>query len=191
MSTAEIQTRYTASDLLEMPAGKSFELVDGVLVERNMDAVSSWINGRIGKLLSTFVDENSLGWVLDSETGYQCFGDDGDTLRRPDVSFIRFGRLTDERLPEGHFSIPPDLAVEVVSPHDRVYELQQKLVEYRTAGVRLIWVVNPVDKSVTVYSENTDQPVVIRCGGELTGGDVLSGFHCSTVSLFPPEKSST
>jgi Uma2 family endonuclease len=186
MSTAELQTHSTASDLLEMPDSKSFELVDGILVERNLGAVSSWINGRISKLLSNFVDENSLGWVLDSEAGYHCFGENGDTLRRPDVSFVRFGRFSNESLPEGHISIPPDLAVEVVSPHDRVYELQQKLVEYRNAGVRLIWIVNPVDQSVTVYSANSDQPVVIRNGGELNGSDVLPGFQCSTASLFPP-----
>ncbi len=188
MSTADVETRHTPDELLEMPDSKSFELVDGLLVERNMGGLSSWINNRIGKLLATIVDDNSLGWVLDSEAGYTCFGEHGDTVRKPDVSFVRFGRLPDEELPKGHITITPDLAVEVVSPNDRVYELQSKVAEYLAAGVPLIWVVNPADRSVTVYSQASDQPVVVREGGELTGGDVLPEFRCSVSSLFPPGK---
>ena len=81
-----------------------------------------------------------LGWVLDSEAGYPCFDDDPRTIRKPD-----------ERIPEGHIRIPPDLAVEVVSPNDTAYEVDAKVQEYLSAVVPLVWVVNPQTRSVHIY----------------------------------------
>ncbi len=186
MSTADVETRHTADELLELPDSKSFELVDGLLVERNMGLESSWINAQLLILLGVHIRQESLGWLLDSEASYQCFGDDRDTVRKPDVSFIRRGRLKDERLPQGHCRIPPDLAVEVVSPNDRFYDVQAKVADYLSAGVLLVWIVNPADRSVTIYADGSDQPVVIRDGDELTGSDVLPDFRCEVKSLFPP-----
>ena len=188
MSTADVGTRHTADELLEMPDSKSFELVDGLLVERNMGLESSWINAQMLILLGVYLQGKDLGRVFDSEASYQCFGDDRETVRKPDVSFIRKGRLPNETLTRGHSQIPPDFAIEVVSPNDRVYELQSKVADYLAAGVSLVWVVNPADRSVTVYSQESDQPVVVREGSELTGGDVLPEFRCSVSSLFPPGK---
>ncbi|MHC4876897.1 MAG: Uma2 family endonuclease [Planctomycetota bacterium] len=188
MGTADVLTSHTADELLEMPDSKSFELVNGVLVERNMGGLASWINGEILTLLKNHTRAENIGWVFDSEAGYQCFGKERETVRKPDVSFVRRGRLPNEELPNGHITITPDLAVEVVSPNDRVYELQSKVADYLAAGVCLVWVVNPADRSVTVYTQGSDQPVVVREGGELSGGDVLPEFRCPVSSLFPPVK---
>ena len=53
--------------------------------------------------------------------------------------------MTPEMFEEGFTSIPPDLAVEVVSPNDTVYDLDEKLEDYRAAGIPLVWVVYPPD----------------------------------------------
>ena len=67
------KTRYTPEDLLAMPDGKDYELVNGRLVERKTGAESSWIGGRIHLRLSNFCDEHRLGWVWPADNGYQCF----------------------------------------------------------------------------------------------------------------------
>ena len=192
MSTTEIpksssDVRRTPDGLLAMGGdGKGLELVNGHLVEKSMGVASSAVNRRVAKYLGNFVDEHRLGEVLDSEAGYQCFSHDPNRVRKPDASFVRNGRLPADGLPEGWFRIPPDLAVEVVSPGDVAYDLQDKLADYRSAGIPLIWVVYPNRRTVHVYADGSEVPSVIHESDSLTGGDVLPGFSVKVADLFPP-----
>ena len=115
MSTVASKTTYTPADLLAMPDEKNYELVDGHLVERNMSALSSWVAGRLHRYLDIHVEEEQLGWAFPEGTGYQCFPAAPNKVRKADVSFIRRDRLPADAWTEGYLSIPPDLAVEVVS----------------------------------------------------------------------------
>src|SRR5580704_8315063 len=102
MSTAiATKTEYTPEDLLAMPDGKSYELVDGQLVERNMGAESSWVGGELYARLRQYGQEHQLGWAFPADTGYQCFPHAPGLVRKPDVSFVRYGRLPDGMLPQG------------------------------------------------------------------------------------------
>src|SRR5262249_31147920 len=118
MNTVAAPPPFTPEDLLALPDGDSFELVNGHLVERHMGAESSWIGGELYRLIGTYCRENQSGWVWPADGSYQCFPDRPNLVRKPDVSFIRRGRLPGEQLPRGHIRIQPDLAVEVVSPKD-------------------------------------------------------------------------
>lgn len=185
MSTAITPIGFTPEDLLEMPEGDLYELVDGRLVERDMGAKSSWVGGRLYRRLSDFSDGNKLGWVWPADNGYQCFPKKPTKVRRPDVSFIRFGRLPGEQLPEGFIRIAPDLAAEVISPNEMAYELDEKIQEYQEAGVRLIWVVNPHSRVVWVHrTDGTIQKLTDR--DELNGEDVVPGFRCPVRDVLPP-----
>ena len=97
----------TPDDLLKMPDGERYELVDGQLVERNMSLRSSYIGARLSRLIGNFCEEHPLGWVLGADCGYQCFADKPKLVRRPDVSFIRLGRLPGEQLSQGLVRIAP------------------------------------------------------------------------------------
>ena len=144
MSTSvATKTQYTPEDLLAMPDSKSYELVGGQLVERNMGAESSWVGGELHLRLSRYCREREMGWALPADNGYQCFPHEPGLVRKPDVSYVRFGRLAGGALPKGWIKIPPDLAVEVVSPNDTVYELEEKLADYQKVEVPLMWVVYP------------------------------------------------
>ena len=181
----ENKTRYTPEDLLAMPDGKAYELVDGRLVERNMGAESSWIGGRLHSRLDWFCEEHHLGWVWPADNGYQCFAHAPKLVRRPDVSFIRAGRLPGDALPTGYIRIAPDLAVEVVSPNDLVAELDEKLEDYQKAGVRLVWVIYPESRTVSVY-RGDGSASRLHQHEALSGEDVIPGFRCEVGSLFPP-----
>jgi Uma2 family endonuclease len=181
---AETKTHYTPEDLLSMPDGKSYELVDGRLVEQNMGAESSWIGGRLHSRLDQFCEEHRLGWTLPADSGYQCFPHGHGLVRRPDVSFIRAGRLPGGILPKGFIRIPPDLAVEVVSPNDLAYQLEQKLDDYQKAGVPLVWVIYPENR--TVFIRRSKGTVTrLHQDDELSGEEVIPGFRCQVRSLFP------
>jgi len=86
---------------------------------------------------------------------------------------------------EGHVRLAPDLVVEVISPNDLAYEIDEKVDEYETAGVKLIWVVNPETKAVRVHRAD-GAVMVLREKDELDGEDILPGFRCPVAELFLP-----
>jgi Uma2 family endonuclease len=185
MGAVADKTLYTPDDLLSLPDEKGYELVDGELVERTMGAVSSWVGTQISHHLNQFVHEHRLGWVLGADCGYHCFPDSPNTVRRPDVSFVRSDRLPDSKLPTGYFRLAPDLAVEVISPNDLAYDVEEKIREYLKAGIRLIWIVYPQTMTVTVYRPDGSSSH-LGASEELSGEDVIPGFRCAMTSIFPP-----
>jgi Uma2 family endonuclease len=181
MGTA-ITHSYTPGDVLKMPDGKRYELVDGELVESNVSAVSSLVATDIAYLLRGCFKASGLASVF-IECGYTCFPEKPNQMRRPDVSCIRSERLTAEHLEDGFLSIPPDLAVEIISPNDRVYDLEEKLADYRSAGIPLVWVVFPPDRKVQVIHRGKTR-IDLGPDDELTGEDILPGFRCRVADLF-------
>ncbi len=183
MSVPSQQTTFTPEDLLHMPDGKSFELVNGQLVEKNMGFKSARIGIKIAALLNDYAETNALGWVNGADAGYQCFPDDPSKVRKPDVSFIRADRLAASDEPAGHCKIAPDLAIEVVSPNDEFSQVSMKVREYLDAGVRLVWVVDPVGEEVLVY-RGDDTRAMLTCKDHLDGEDIMPGFRCLVAELF-------
>ena len=119
---------YTPEDLLSMPDGKNYELVDGHLVERNMSVVVE-----LGRRASCYFASRRLRrgprprLGLAGRSGLRLFPRRSKKVRKPDVSFIRIERLPEGLTSEGYVHIPPDLAVEVVSPNDLWHEVEAKV----------------------------------------------------------------
>jgi Uma2 family endonuclease len=88
-----------------------------------------------------------------------------------------------EEEPQGHCRIAPDLVAEVVSPNDLIYEVAARVAEYLGAGVRLVWVVNPADRTVQVHRQG-GTGTILREADELAGEEVLPGFRCQVGELF-------
>jgi Uma2 family endonuclease len=188
MSIVAAEGQYTPEDLLKMPDGDRYELVDGRLVEHRMSTWPCYVSGRINQRLLNHCDANRLGWVLPEGNTYQCFPGAPGKVRRCDVSFIRRDRMSAaEATSEGHTRIAPDLAVEVVSPNDVAYDIDEKVEEYLGAGVRLVWVVNPHSRIVYVHRRQ-GTGTILREADELDGEDVVPGFRCRVGDLFqlPP-----
>jgi Uma2 family endonuclease len=183
MNTVALPKLVTPDDLLAMPDGDSYELVDGKLVERHMGSWSSYVGTRLVWLLTDYCDKNAKGWVWAADCSYQCFPDRPSLVRKPDVSFIRLGRLPGEQPSEGHTRISPDLAVEVVSPKDLAYEVTDHVEDYLKAGVRLVWVVDPHVRTVLIYRQGGSISG-LREKDELDGEDVVPGFRCPVRELF-------
>ena len=119
------------------------------------------------------------------DAGYRCFPHRPRLVRKPDVSYIRPGRLPNERIPRGDIPLAPDLAIEVVSPNDLYNEVDVKVSEYLDVGVALVWVVNPEARTAIVYRSDGSARR-LREGDEIDGGDVLPGFRCRVGDFFPP-----
>lgn len=174
----------TPEELQSMPDSGHYELVDGELRERNVSVLSCLISHEIGRVLGDYCRKHGLGWLFSSDLGYRCFPWRPRRVRRADVSLIRADRLTDLVLSEGDCTIPPDLAVEVVSPNDLASEVNLKIEEYLRAGVGLVWVVDPEVRIVQVFrADGSGQ--WLRENDSLSGEDVIPGFECKVAALFP------
>jgi Uma2 family endonuclease len=187
MSTTVSTAPLTPEDLDRMPDNVAFELVNGTLVERNMGLESSEIAGRILGLLFLFLRTRPLGRLFVPDAGFQCFADDPNKVRRPDVSFIRNGRLPGNKTPKGWGRIAPDLVVEVISPNDIADEVEEKVSEWLGAGVALVWVVYPGTRTVRIHrprASSLGRVSDLTNADVLSGEDVLPGFTCSLGEIF-------
>ncbi len=185
MSIEQAKRLVTAEELWEMPEvpGKRYELVKGELIEvPGAGGLHGLIVKVLLRLLDPFALARDLGEVFADGVGYTIYRDP-DVVRIPDVSFLSRNRITDTGVPEGYIPLAPDLAVEIISPGDRAEDVYAKVREYLDAGVRLVWVLWPRHRSVTVYS-STGEMRDLREGDVLDGGDVLPGFQVRVAELF-------
>lgn len=175
---------YTPEDLLRMPDGERYELVDGHLKEPDVSALSSWVEGKLLRAISQHSDDNRLGWVFTSGNLYRCFPHRPNLIRKPDVSFIARERAGAELLAARIVTIAPDLAVEVISPNDEAEDLEIKVRDYLAAGVRLVWLVFPIARLGRVH--RIDGTIAgLGEDDHLDGEDVLPGFRVRLGDCFP------
>jgi Uma2 family endonuclease len=184
MSAVTISKKHTPDELLRMPDGDRYELLDGQLVERAMSTWSSYVAGRVYARLDVYCQLKQLGWLFPEGTSYQCFAAKPERVRKPDVSFIRGDRMTPEQARTGgHILIAPDLAIEIISPNDLAYDIAEKVGEFLDAGTELAWAVNPVTRSVAVYQRD-GKGSILNEHDEIDGGGVLPGFCCQVAEFF-------
>lgn len=177
-----IQHLTSAEELFQMPNLGRCELVRGELI---MMSPAGSEHGRIvwnlTLLLGNFVKSHKLGTMRGAETGF-IIRHDPDTVRAPDVAFIRANRPP-EKFPQGYFEGAPDLAVEVLSPNDRASEMQGKIRDWLEAGCRAVWIVDPATKSVTIY-KSTHDISVLNTADALTDDRLLPGFSAPVSEVF-------
>jgi len=165
----------TEADLLRMPNdGRKYELVDGQIRVSPAGGRHGLIIVELTSRLSAFVKQARLGYVFESSTGFRL---PKDNVRSPDISFVARGRFTNEVVPEGFIPFPPDFAVEVLSPEDRLRFVLEKVGEYLDAGVRLVWVIDPRARKASVYRSLTNVQTLSE-NDELRAEDLLPGFQC-------------
>jgi Uma2 family endonuclease len=176
----------TADDLLQLPDdGLRHELVQGELTtmppsgsEHGYGTI--WI----GQAIFTYIFDHDLGFPFGAEAGFIIVRNP-DTVRAPDFAFLRKDRVPDGRLPKGYFPGAPDLAVEVLAPHDRAEEVEDKVQEWLAAGTQQVWVINLRRRTLTVHRRDQSAQV-LRAGDTLDGGDLLPGFQAKVAQLLPP-----
>jgi Uma2 family endonuclease len=185
MATIAAQKLITAEEFARMPNppdGSRQELVRGVIETMPPPGTRHGVCClKVGRRVGNFVDEQNRGTVASNDSGFVSERDP-DTVRGPDISYWSRERLPE--VPVGYAEVSPDLAVEVVSPSDHFAGIQRKVEHHLTHGVRLVWVVDPEDRSVTVCRPQ-QQPRTLGENDILSGEDVLPGFSCRVADLLP------
>ena len=170
-------TTMTVEEFLKSDL-EGYEYVKGELVPMPPTSVEHGdISADLFWFLSSHVRENKLGRVYMSDTGFRV----GERVLMPDIAFVVTDRLPTDR--SKAFPVPPDLAIEVVSPTDTLHRVEEKAFAYLEAGTQLVWVLKPRSKTVTVYRSETDITLLTR-NDTLTGEEVVKGFSCQVAKLF-------
>jgi Uma2 family endonuclease len=181
---AEAQ-RVTAEEfekLATLPANtdRRLELIGGEIVELVTNQASSRLAMKIGRLIGNYLDEHNIGYLTGADGGYQI----GDDRVMPDVGYISKARQPEPNH-DTYNPLPPDLAVEVMSPSDTLRDMLTKVTNYLAAGTA-VWVFFPDEKEVRVYAPG--QPArTYTVKDTLPGGDLLSGFELPLKDLFRDE----
>lgn len=172
----------TAAEFTNRRDWKRHELVDGKLVGYPCGAAASHVCGHLVTALWNWGGRRAA-WIFGSGTTY-CFPGRPRTVRRPWVSVIRTERLRREDIPSvEHLTLAPDVVAEVVSHQDTYEEVAVKVADYKSAGVKLIWVISPKTRTALVRRLEGTCAEVGEVG-TLSGEDVLPGFACPLAELF-------
>ena len=180
-----VQTRLVTADELERMSfnDKHVELVKGEIVEM---APAGGEHGEIalaiGSLLRTFIRRDKLGTTYAAETGF-ILSHDPDVVRAPDAAFLSAAHVAQLERQEGFIEGAPDLAVEVVSPGDTDLEVQEKVAEYLQAGTKMVLIVRPRFKTITIHRSLT-QVRILTLDDTLEGEEVLPGFTVPVREIF-------
>ena len=174
----------SADEFMELPLNlKLYELVRGVLVEVPMTGYEHGeIETNIIHLLVQHTRPRGLGQITPGDVMFRL-EQNPDTLRQPDVAFVRTDRLPPREQRRSYSPVVPDLAVEIRSPSNTVRELAEKVADYLRAGVRLVWVVDLDTQTVTVHTPGA-VPLTLSVDDEITGGEVLPEFRCPVAAFF-------
>lgn len=172
----------TAQDLFTLgDSGDNCELIRGVLIEL---PPPSFGHGRImanlARLLGSFVKEHRLGRLVAGDAGF-VLQHDPDTVLGPDLAFVTVDHMPDDETT--YSNVPPDLAVEIVSPSNSAAEIDRQIAIYLGAGVRTVWTVYPKRRQVIVHEpDHTSR--TFDYAETLTGGEVLPGLSLTVSEIF-------
>jgi Uma2 family endonuclease len=164
-----------------------YEVVNGQRVEiPRMGSHESNLANDLAFFLNQFARLNQLGravvevlFRIDMATNLQ---------RKPDVAYVSYQRWPRGRkaAPKDAWNVVPDLAVEVVSDSNSANEIQAKIQDYFRCGVRLVWVIYPVQEQIYVYESPTRIDVRLK-EHVLDAGQVIPGFQLPLAELFMAE----
>lgn len=175
--SSSVRVTMTIDEFLEKDV-EGFEYVKGELIPMPAASIRHGaISIKIIRYLDPYVHQNDLGHLYTAETSFRV----GDRVLKPDVAYVSNERITGDE--DKGFSIPPDLAIEVVSPSDIRSRVIDKVHAYLSAGTRCVWVIEPDTETITVYHSETEIKI-LSIDDTLTGDDVVPGFSCPVELLF-------
>ncbi len=185
MGTPAIQKhKMTVDEFAQHYLGKRAELINGEVVEyMPTSPLHAKVVSRTTVYLGQYALQHKAGDVLTGEPGYIIREGNQESVRAPDVAFVRKERVPQEGWSEGFCTVIPDLVVEVISPSDSYRQLRQKVEQWLSAGVQVVWVVDPERRVVEIWRpDGTLQ--TLHENDTLTGDPVLSGFQIRVGELF-------
>jgi Uma2 family endonuclease len=179
--------RMTASEFFEWVhraenRNRFFELDRGEVVEMPPPGkYHGFVCGNVAGILRNFAIQRRKGYVCTNDAGI-LIEQDPDTVRGPDVTFYEDAQSAAD-MDRQYADRPPLLAVEVMSPNDRINKTIRRITQMLRGGVAVVWLVDPESRDVSVYCLGQD-PLLLVDTQVLTGDPVLTDFRCKVADFF-------
>lgn len=172
----------TGEELLRRPDLNPCELVNGRVIPFSPAGDEhGGIEVELSARLHQYGKESKRGRTVGGEVGIYIRRNP-DTVRGADIAFISRERDIHPRA-KGFFEVAPELVVEILSPEDRPGKIKEKLRDYFSAGVRVVWLVDPALRRVLVHRSLTNVTVLDR-SQVLTCEELLPGFSVPVSEIF-------
>lgn len=176
--------RISAEDYIASPQSEQkSDLIEGVFVmaspaSRIHEVPLAFLAGVFGN----FVSHKKLGELTGPNAAYRL---NEENVYQPDLAFVFSDRL--RHAGDVFFDGAPDLAVEIISSSSRQYDSVEKLINYGRFGVREYWLIDPIERSVTLFSNVNGQLVEAQSEAGVLRSRLLPGFWLRTEWVFPSE----
>jgi Uma2 family endonuclease len=174
----------TAEEFERLPDdGKLYELIDGE--PREIAQLTMWqgeVEVNLAMRLHTHVQGRALGCVSIGKVAF-IVRRNPDRVRAADIAFIRQERVPPLEARQHIMEVIPDLVLEILSKHDTVEEISDRIDDWLSAGVQMLWIVDPFRRTVTIYQPGRD-PMLLGEHGVLDGDPVVPGFRCPVAEIF-------
>ena len=185
MTTLLAERPITAAEFLALdpdPRGRDMELWDGRVEYMSLPApLHGLLVSRVHGELDSFLRLHGLGLAID----HVAFRLTDLRVIGPDVALVTPDQLR-QGVVEAAFEGAPVLAIEVVSPSDRVQRMSEKILGYFEAGSERVWVIDGRHRTVTVHRPGGDSHTYLR-HGTLTSDDAgfaVAGFELTLEQIF-------
>jgi Uma2 family endonuclease len=160
---------------------RTCELIDGVLVEKVVGHYESMLAMLIGCRIGAYLESHDVGTISGADSMMELFP---GHVRAPDVCVVRWERYPEGKVPDDPIPpVAPNLVVEVLSRSNTAAEMRRKLHDYFTAGVDLVWYIDPQTRIARAFT-GEEQFIELDEKGSLSGGEVLPGFELSLADVF-------
>ncbi|RCJ14561.1 hypothetical protein A6S26_10620 [Nostoc sp. ATCC 43529] len=179
----QVKSQITLEEFLALPGGEgdiTYELVDGELKPKMLPKrYHSRLTGTIYTLLKLCVEnrgEVGIEWAVTLKRQGR------DWVPIPDLLYVSYSRLSSDLIEDEPCPIPPDLAIEIISPDQTFGEMSAKATDYLNAGVMRVWVVDPKAKTVTIFYP--DARPQTKSGADILEDSLLEGLKITAEQIF-------
>jgi Uma2 family endonuclease len=177
----QLQQKLTLQEFLALPEGDiTHELIDGEAKPKMAPKrYHSRVTGIIFTLLTKWAEnrgEVGIEWAVTLKRQGR------DWVPVPDLLYISYSRLSPEVITDEPCTIPPDLAIEIISPDQTFGQMSAKATDYLDAGVMRVWVVDAKAKTVTIFYPDT-RPAT-KSGDQSLGDALLEGLEITPAQIF-------
>ena len=156
-----------------------------------------WVNGRVEKTKRA-MDKTQLYILHNLQKVFRQLLNEGkihgDLIAEPDLFFLKNHRrpeiawLTEKQIfaladPEAYEV--PAFIIEVISSNDQINKVKKKMLNYRDAGVKVVWQIFPNHRQVEVHTgEHLEHSIKLEGGQICSAAPVLPAFELSVNAIF-------
>ncbi len=175
--------QLTLEEFLNLPPGEgdiTYELVDG-------QAIPKMSPKKFHSTLTRSFLFLIYGWCEEKgevcpEWSIRLTRNERNWVPTPDLLYISYERLPESWNENEACPIPPDLAIEIISPGQTFGEMALKAQDYLIAGVLRVWVVDSKARSITVFYPDAAPKTYM--GEQVITDSLFEGLQFTVEAVF-------